>query len=43
MTRKSAPKHHHFMKIVCPRAGNYNYTVLFLPGVNNALEISTLQ
>lgn len=41
MTRKSAPEHHHFMKIVCPRAGNY--TVLFLPGVNNALEISTLQ
>ena len=41
MTRKSAPKRHHFMKIVCPRAGNY--AELFLPGVNNALEISTLQ
>ena len=40
MIRKSAPEHHYFMKIVCPGAGNY--TVLFLPGVNNALEISTL-
>ncbi len=41
MIRKSAPEHHHFMKIVCPRAGDY--AELFLPGVNNALEISTLQ
>ena len=41
MIRKSAPGHHRYMMMAYPRAGNY--TVLFLPGVNNALEISTLQ